>query len=87
MRTLEVDALGVGFDDIGCHITGDVEYAAVVLYGVLVVHGCVVEFFGVLEAVFFEFDKTFHQGMRQMEIYLRMVSIVVCHISYLLFCL
>ena len=86
VRPLEVHALRVGLYDVGSHIASDVEDATVVLYGVLVVYGSVVELLGVLKAILFQFYKAFHQWVGEMEINLRMVGIVVCH-DYLLFCL
>ena len=84
MWPLEVHGLRVGLDGVGCHVARDVEYASVVLYRVGVVDGCIVVFGSVLEAVFFQFDKTFHHGVGEMEINLRMVSIVICHNSLFL---
>ena len=80
VRPFEVDALGVGLDDVGGHIAGDFEHAAVVLDGVLEVHGGVVDaLLGVLVILFAKLDQALHLRMLQVERNLRMVGIVISH--------
>ena len=85
MWTFEVDALRVWLDDIGSHVVSDVENLLVVLDGIAQVYGGLVIFFRISETLFFQLNDTSHQGVVEIEPYLGVVTIIVCHNYYLIF--
>ena len=89
MRAFQIHALGIGGEDIRGDITGDFQHPAVILDGVLVIHGRIGIRIFVCKITFLQFHDATHQGMVQMESNLGMIGKIICHIFliYLLFCL
>ena len=79
MRTFEVNALGVGFNDIGGDVTRDVEHATIVLHRVFVIDGSV--FVGVLirKNAFLQLDDTLHQRVVEVKLKILIIAIIICH--------
>ena len=84
MWTFEVDILRVGFDDVGCHIAGNIQQSLVVLNGILVVDRCIFELVFLYVIAFLQVHNTLHERMVQVELYLRMVCIIIGHFAFLI---
>ena len=79
MRAFQINGLCIGFNDIGCHIACDVKDALIVLDGILIIYGSIFKLVFVCIVALFEINDALHQRMVQVERYLRMVGIVICH--------
>ena len=79
VRALEVNALRVRRNDVCSHVARDVEYLLVVLDGITKVNRCIVILFRISETLFFQLYNASHQGMVEIEPYLGVVTIIVCH--------
>ena len=84
MWTFEVDILRVGFDDVGCHIAGNIQQSLVVLDGILVVDWCIFELVFLYVIAFLQVHNTLHERMVQVELYLWMVCIIIGHFAFLI---
>ena len=87
MRTLEVDALGIGLDYVGGDVSRDFKDLAVVFKGIFEIDRRIIIGLPVGIAALLELDNPFHKRMMKMELEFRIVAVIICHISYLLFCL
>ncbi len=65
-RTLVVDLLGIGRDDLAADLAHDVEHAAVRVQSILRILRSVVVDGGIGEVALFELDDLAHQRMRKM---------------------
>ena len=82
MWTFEVDILRVGFDDVGCHIAGNIQQSLVVLNGILVVDRCIFELVFLYVIALLQVHNTLHEGVIEMKFNLRVITIVISHIFF-----
>ena len=73
MGTFGVHALGVGGNDVCRNVANDREHAVVVVYGVVVINGCIIVSFTIGKIAFAQFHDTFHQIVFQMELQFRLI--------------
>ena len=84
MWTFEVNILRVWFDDVSSYIAGNIQQSLVVLDGILVVYWSIFKlvFFCVIS--FLQVHNTLHERMIQVELYFRMVCIIISHFAFLI---
>ncbi len=70
---------GVVGDDVAAEVAYDLQYAVVVVDGVIVVYGSVVILLCLRVVALFEGDNLAHHGMRQVVAQVGIVCIEVCH--------
>ena len=80
VRTLVVNAFGIGCNDFACYLACDFKHFLVRVHSVLVVERSVVEFFAIGVVAFFQSNDFLHQRVVQMVL---QVFIVVIKISHL----
>ena len=82
--TFEVNILRVWFDDVSSYIAGNIQQSLVVLDGILVVDRSIFKlvFFYIIS--FLQVHNTLHKRMIQVELYLRMVCIIISHFAFLI---
>ena len=67
-RTLVVDPLGVGRDDLAAHLAGDFEHAAVGIHGVVEILRSIVVEVLLGETALLELHDLAHRGMLEVEL-------------------
>ena len=77
--TFEVDIFRVGFDDVGCHIAGNIQQSLVVLNGILVVDRSIFELVFLYVIAFLQVHNTLHEGVIEMKFNLRVITIIIGH--------
>ena len=84
VRAFGIHLFGVGGNGVGGDVTHDVQYAVIVVQGILVVLGCLVIFVLVSVVTLFEVHDALHQRtVLHLESYLGNVSIEICHTLYI----